>query len=77
MIALMTHEHADTSREKTQDESLVLRKTGVASALSLNVRTIERMISAGRFPAADAWAGKCPLWRRSTIENWIDSGGSR
>ena len=30
----------------------------------------------GEGPAPDAYAGKCPLWKRSTLEAWIARGGS-
>jgi predicted DNA-binding transcriptional regulator AlpA len=39
----------------------------------LGARTIFRMISAGKFPKADiASGGKIRLWRRETIQQWID-----
>jgi predicted DNA-binding transcriptional regulator AlpA len=58
-------------------EPLVLRKHAVAHMLSINVRTLERLRSARRFPEPDAVMGRCPLWRRQSIENWIANGGSR
>jgi len=35
-------------------------------------RTVFRLISSGRFPAADIrMGGKIRLWKRETIEDWI------
>ena len=43
----------------------------------LSNRTIFRMISAGTFPKADVQlGGKVRLWKRTTIENWIDEHSS-
>lgn len=42
--------------------------------LPLGERTIFRMISAGTFPRADVSLGaKVRLWRRETVEQWIES----
>jgi excisionase family DNA binding protein len=42
--------------------------------LPLSKRTIQRMISAGVFPAADVSRGsKIRLWKKETIDAWIDS----
>ena len=46
--------------------------------LPLAQRTLFRMISAGAFPAADIKIGsKIRLWRRQTIEGWIDATASQ
>ena len=43
----------------------------------LSDRTIFRMISAGTFPKADVQlGGKVRLWKRATIESWIDEQSS-
>ena len=40
----------------------------------LGERTLFRLISAGRFPAADVRVGgKLRLWRRETVEQWINA----
>jgi predicted DNA-binding transcriptional regulator AlpA len=37
-------------------------------------RTLFRLISSGRFPRADIGiGGKLRLWKRETIENWVNS----
>ena len=41
--------------------------------LPLGERTIFRMISAGTFPRADiSKGGKLRLWKRETVEQWIE-----
>lgn len=43
----------------------------------LGIRTLYRMISAGTFPRADVRLGeKIRLWKRETVENWIESSGA-
>jgi predicted DNA-binding transcriptional regulator AlpA len=58
-------------------EPLAFRKKMSADLIGISVRTLERLASAGKFPRPDAYAGKCPLWTRSTLETWIEGGGSR
>jgi predicted DNA-binding transcriptional regulator AlpA len=42
--------------------------------LPLGERTIFRMIAAGTFPRADlSMGGKLRLWKRETVEQWIES----
>lgn len=42
--------------------------------IPLGVRTLFRMISVGDFPRADIAIGaKVRMWRRETIEQWIES----
>jgi excisionase family DNA binding protein len=46
--------------------------------LPLGATTIFRMISAGKFPAADMQHGrKIRLWRRETVEAWIAESNCR
>jgi predicted DNA-binding transcriptional regulator AlpA len=41
--------------------------------LPIAERTIFRLISSGKFPPADIrLGGKIRLWRRSTVETWIN-----
>ena len=56
---------------------LVYRKGMVARLLGVHVRTIERLLSGNKFPRPDAHAGKCPLWKPSTVQAWLDKGGAR
>jgi len=58
-------------------EPLAYRKQTAAELLGISVRTLERLASAGKFPRPDAHAGRCPLWRRTTLEGWIARGGSK
>jgi hypothetical protein len=56
---------------------IALRKKQAARLVGINPRTLERLLSAGKFPRADAYAGRCPLWRRETLERWVADGGGR
>ena len=39
-------------------------------------RTLDRLVSAGRFPRADVSIGsKIRLWRRASVERWISEQG--
>jgi hypothetical protein len=58
-------------------EPLVFRKAEAARLCGMSPRTWERLRSAGKAPRPDAFAGKCPLWRRSSLEAWIARGGSK
>jgi predicted DNA-binding transcriptional regulator AlpA len=51
------------------------RRKAIASVLSICVRTLDRMISSGNFPKPDIKIGKHPIWKRATVERWMDSGG--
>ncbi len=45
--------------------------------LPVGTRTLFRMISAGTFPKADIGiGGKLRLWKRETVEAWIDRNTS-
>ena len=56
---------------------LTYRIAEVAIMLGVSRRTIERELSAGRFPRADVRVGKSPLWSRETLTRWIAGGGGR
>lgn len=44
----------------------------------LGARTLFRLISAGKFPKADiAVGGKLRLWKRETVEEWINTRAGR
>jgi hypothetical protein len=58
-------------------EPLVFRKRDAARMTGMAVRTLEYLQSAGKFPPADAHAGRCPLWTRATLERWVREGGGR
>jgi hypothetical protein len=58
-------------------EPLAYRKSAAAAMCGMSVRLWERLLSAGRAPKPDAHAGKCPLWTKSTLEEWISRGGSK
>jgi hypothetical protein len=58
-------------------EPVAYRKRDVARLLSISPRLFDKMLSARRFPPADARAGKCSLWRRETLEAWLRAGGER
>jgi predicted DNA-binding transcriptional regulator AlpA len=52
---------------------MTLRVDDLAVALGMSRRTIERLRSAGRFPAPDLRVGRIPLWRPETIRTWLDN----
>jgi hypothetical protein len=58
-------------------EPLVYRKADAAAMCGMSTRLWERLLSAGKAPRPDAYAGKCPLWKKSTLEAWISRGGSK
>ena len=60
-----------------RSDRLVYRLDQLAELLGVSRRTIERERSAGRFPQPDMHIGKAPLWKPTTIQQWIDSGGSK
>ncbi len=53
----------------------LLSKRDVAAALGCEIRTVERLASAGRFPRPDVRVGRLPRWKAETIRRWIDQGG--
>jgi predicted DNA-binding transcriptional regulator AlpA len=54
---------------------MAYRLDEVASMLGVSRRTVERERSAGRFPRPDLHIRRCPLWRRETLEEFIQHGG--
>jgi hypothetical protein len=58
-------------------EPLAYRKATAAAMCGISTRLWERLLSAGKAPRPDAYAGRCPLWTRSTLEAWIARGGSK
>jgi predicted DNA-binding transcriptional regulator AlpA len=56
---------------------LAYRKAAAARMCGMSQRTLERLLSGGRFPRPNAYAGKCPLWTRATLERWLGEGGGR
>ena len=58
-------------------EPLAYRKVDAAGMCGMSTRLWERLLSAGKAPRPDAYAGKCPLWTRATLEAWIARGGSK
>jgi predicted DNA-binding transcriptional regulator AlpA len=78
LMALLTRLGAALDRlSDRQPEPLAFRKRDAARMCGMAPRTLERLASAGRFPKPDAYAGKCPLWVRSTLEAWVARGGAQ
>jgi predicted DNA-binding transcriptional regulator AlpA len=44
----------------------------VIRALNVSRRSLERLRSAGRFPAPDLHIGKRPMWKPESVRAWID-----
>src|SRR5262249_36556222 len=57
-------------------EPLVFRKADAARMGGMSVCLWERLLSAGKAPKPDAFCGKCPVWKKSTLQAWIDKGGA-
>ena len=55
----------------------LLRPQAVARALGISTRTLERLLSGGRFPAPDLRIGRATLWRPATVRVWIDAEADR
>jgi hypothetical protein len=53
------------------------RKEDAARLCGISPRLLERLASAGKFPRPDAYAGRCPLFTRATLERWIAEGGGQ
>src|SRR5262249_34074790 len=59
-------------------EPLAYRKADAARMCGMSIRLWERLLSAGKAPKPDAFAGKrIPLWTRATLQAWISRGGSK
>jgi len=60
---------------------LALRADEVAASLGISRRSLQRELSAGRFPRPDLHVGRMPLWKPATVTLWLDSlaqqGGRR
>lgn len=61
------------SAQGQDDKPLLLRVGEVAQLLGISERSVWRMQSAGRLPAAVRLAGSI-RWRRVEIEAWVDAG---
>ena len=58
--------------EKPALPALLTLKMILSDILPVAVRTANRWIASGQFPAADVEiGGKARFWRRETVENWI------
>jgi hypothetical protein len=58
-------------------EPLVCRKRDAARMCGMCVRLWDRLLAAGKAPRPDAYCGRCPVWKKSTLEAWISGGGSK
>jgi hypothetical protein len=58
-------------------EPLAYRKRDAARMCGMSLRLWERLLAAGKAPRPDAYAGKCPLWIRSTLLRFLAEGGAR
>ena len=64
---------ATEGAQATDGKSLLLRVSEVAQLLGISERSVWRMQSAGKLPAAVRLAGSI-RWRRVEIEAWVDAG---
>jgi predicted DNA-binding transcriptional regulator AlpA len=51
----------------------LLSNAQVAAALSVSVRKVQEMISAGEFPRCDFRIGDSPRWRVGTVNAWVEA----
>lgn len=49
----------------------LLDRARVATALSLGLRGLDRLIASGEFPPADLWIGRSARWKVATVVAWI------
>jgi excisionase family DNA binding protein len=68
-----TEKPATTTPPSGQGAPLLLRVNEVAELLGISERSVWRMQSAGKLPAAVRLAGSI-RWRRAEIEAWVDAG---
>jgi predicted DNA-binding transcriptional regulator AlpA len=59
------------------NDRLTWRLADIVQATGLARRTLERLRSAGRFPAPDLHVGALPLWKPETIRAWVEGGGTK
>ncbi len=58
----------------TSPPALVTKALILQFYVPAGARTLSRWISAGQFPRADICIGsKVRMWRRETVEGWIDA----
>lgn len=72
-LELTTEDDADASAET--DEYLTRRE--VAARCRVPLSTFDSLRRQARVPFPDAHMGKHMLWRSSTIEAFLDAGGTR
>lgn len=54
-------------------DRLIFWKRDLPRLTGVNIRTIDRWISAGEFPKADVTISGKPVWRRDTLQTWSRS----
>jgi hypothetical protein len=60
--------------EPDRPPALLTMKLILKFYLPLDERTLDRWLSAGKFPPADLAQGrKVRLWKRETVESWIEN----
>jgi predicted DNA-binding transcriptional regulator AlpA len=80
--ARSTHRHASnaTPYEASYVAGLrpLLKVNDVTTLARISRRELDRMRSAGAFPAPDVWIGvRSPRWKAETFEAWVAKGGAR
>ena len=53
----------------------LLTQKEVACHLKVAPRTVQRMVSAGKFPPSIPISPGCPRWRKSDVDTWIAQRG--
>jgi hypothetical protein len=77
LVAILPRLQVAIESQPRGEPPLAYRKAAAARMCGMSERTLERLLSARRFPRADARAGRCPLWTRATLEKWLAGGGGQ
>lgn len=52
-------------------DRLAFGRLELARALGLSPQSFDRLITRGKFPKPNRYAGRRPLWAKSTVEEWL------
>lgn len=53
-------------------EDVWLNQSRVAEMVGKDLRTLRRWVSCGKFPAPERKKGNQRLWRKTTVDRWLD-----
>ena len=73
----MSRDSTDTGAADPRGPRSAAPPAGRRPVLGISTRTLERLLSGGRFPAPDLRIGRATLWRPATVRVWIDAEADR